>query len=71
METSGIDISAILAVAFGMWAGVVAWIGNGILKRLDQISLDLRQESARLNSYIVQTERRLSVVEDRLKINHE
>ena len=71
METHGLDLSAILAVAFGMWAGVVAWIGNGILKRLDQISVDLRQESARLNSYIVQTERRLSVVEDRLKINHE
>jgi hypothetical protein len=71
METSALDISAILAVAFGMWAGVVAWIGNGVLKRLDQISIDLRQESARLNSYIVQTERRLSVVEDRLKINHE
>jgi hypothetical protein len=71
METSALDISAILAVAFGMWAGVVAWIGNGVLKRLDQISIDLRHESARLNSYIVQTERRLSVVEDRLKINHE
>ena len=71
MEAQGLDLSAILAVAFGMWAGVVAWIGNGILKRLDQISIDLRQESARLNSYIVQTERRLSVVEDRLKINHE
>ena len=71
MESSALDLSAILAVAFGMWAGVVAWIGNGILKRLDQISADLRQESARLNSYIVQTERRLSVVEDRLKINHE
>jgi hypothetical protein len=71
MESSALDVSAILAVAFGMWAGVVAWIGNGVLKRLDQISIDLRQESARLNSYIVQTERRLSVVEDRLKINHE
>jgi hypothetical protein len=71
MESSALDVSAILAVAFGMWAGVVAWIGNGVLKRLDQISIDLRQESARLNSYIVQTERRLSVVEDRLKINYE
>ena len=57
---------ASLSLAFGLWAGVVAYIGNGIRADLKQISADMKQESQRLNQYIVQTEKRLAVIEDRL-----
>lgn len=59
----------LLAIAFGAWAGVVAWLGHGIRADLRRISADLRYESDKLNQYIIATERRIAVLEDRLKIN--
>lgn len=59
-------IIALLSVAFGLWAGVVAWIGHGIRADLKLIAFDLRDESRKLNSYIIQTEKRLAVLEDRM-----
>lgn len=56
--------------AFSLWAGVVAFGVKGIRSDLKGISADLRRESEKLNAYIVQTESRLSVLEDRLKLNH-
>ncbi len=69
MEPIQIDFNTLLGFAFLAWAGVVAWIGNGIRKDLGLIRKDLRAESEKLNQYIVQTETRLAVVEDRLD-NH-
>lgn len=64
-----LDFSTILALAFGLWAGVVAWIGQGIRTDLKGIATDLKAESQKLNEYIVATERRLAVLEDRVE-NH-
>lgn len=64
------DFNTILGLAFGAWAGVVGWLGHGIRTDLKTIAKDMRAESEKLNQYIVQTESRLSVVEDRLKVNH-
>ena len=56
---------SLLAVAFGCWAGVVAYIGHGIRSDLKGIARDLKEESEKLNKYIVHTESRLAVLEDR------
>ena len=63
-----LDFNSLLAISFGMWAAVVAWIGRGIFRRMDSIALQMQNESAKLNEYIVQTESRIAVVEDRLKL---
>lgn len=55
--------------AFTAWAGVVAYGVRGIRADLKQISENLRKESEKLNEYIVKTEARLAVVEDRLRNN--
>ena len=69
-----IDIATVLAtvltLAFSAWAGVVAWFAHGIRGDLKDIATFSRQEAEKLNLYIIQTESRLSVVEDRLKVNH-
>ena len=60
-----LDFNTILAVAFGLWAGVVGWIGQGIRGDLREIGEDLKEESEKLNAYIVQTETRLARLEER------
>lgn len=64
------DENAFLTVAFTAaftaWAGVVAYGVRGIRADLKKIGEDLAAESEKLNQYIVQTESRLSVVEDRI-----
>lgn len=61
----GIDLAEIimmgLTITFGMWAGVVAWIGKGLFRRLDD-TVHL------LHEHITQAEARLAVIEDRLDI---
>lgn len=61
-----LDFNAMLALAFGAWAGVVGFIGHGIRMDLKQIGADLKQESRRLNEYILQTETRLTRLEDKI-----
>jgi len=58
-----------LSLAFGLWAGVVAWGVKRISNQLDGIGKDLREESRRLNQYITQTEARLAVLESINKVN--
>lgn len=65
-----------LSAAFTAWAGVVYWIGQRFLtglrdanNELRLIRQDLKSEAERLNLYIVQTESRLAVLEDRIH-NH-
>jgi hypothetical protein len=72
MDSIAIFLS-VFGFAFAAWAGVVGWIGKGLLSRLndarDELRLirgDLQEEATRLNQYIVQTETRLAVVEDRV-----
>ena len=60
-------LSTVLAGAFGAWAGVVAWLGQGIRKDLQALGEDLKEESYRLNQYIVQTEVRLARLEQNNK----
>ena len=60
-------ITLAFTAAFGLWAGVVAWGVRGIRGDLKEIAADLKAESEKLNSYIVQTESRLSVLESRLE----
>lgn len=62
-----IDFNTVLAGSFGLWAGVVAWGVRRISGQLDTIGTELKTESEKLNSYIVQTERRLAVLEDRVE----
>lgn len=59
---------AFFGVAFGLWAGVVAFIGHGIRTDLRGIRSDLKKESEKLNTYIVQTETRLAVLESQNNI---
>ena len=66
-QAASLDFNSILALAFGAWAGVVAWIGAGIRADLKAISNDIKSESEKLNTYIVQTESRLAVLEDRVE----
>lgn len=61
MDQVPFDINTLLALALGLWATVIAWLGKGILNRLDSTAQSLQ-------TYIVQTEARLAVVEDRLEI---
>ena len=56
----------LLAVAFGAWAGVVGWLGHGIRTDLSRIGSEMRRESEKLNQYIIATERRIAVLEDRI-----
>ena len=63
-----LDFNTALALAFTAWAGVVGWIGRGIRSDLRVIAADMRKEAEKLNQYIVQTESRLSVLEDRAKL---
>lgn len=64
------DALALLGLAFTAWGGIVYWLGRGIRADLKGIRKDLASESAKLNQYIVTTEARLAVLEDRV-INHE
>lgn len=62
MEVNDI-LTALFAIAFGCWAGVVAYIGAGIRTDIRTMASEMRQESVKLNEYIVQTESRLAVLE--------
>lgn len=66
MDAATTDFIAFLGLAFTAWAGVVLWIGRGIRSDLRGIRQDLAAESEKLNQYIVQTEARLAVLEDRV-----
>jgi hypothetical protein len=56
-------------LAFGLWAGVVAWGVRRITNQLETIGTDLKEESRRLNTYITQTEARLAVLESFFSLN--
>jgi len=62
-------LATLLTVAFTAWAGVVAWFARGIRSDLKDIARFSRQEAEKLNLYIVQTETRLAVLEERID-NH-
>lgn len=63
-------VTVAFTAAFTAWAGVVAYGVRGIRSDLQGISKRLDREAERLNSYIVQTESRLAVLEDRMD-NHD
>ena len=77
MEISaGTIIAVALTAAFTAWAGVVAFIGKRFLAGLAEATAemrlirgDLKNEAEKLNEYIIQTESRLAVLEDRI-VNH-
>lgn len=62
-------IGLAFTAAFTAWAGVVAYGVKGIRADLKGISDRLDREAQKLNQYIVQTETRLAVLEDRVA-NH-
>ena len=68
MESHDVVV-AVLSLAFGLWAGVVGWIGQGIRKDLHGIAADLKEESRKLNSHIVATEKRLAIIETHFQLN--
>ena len=59
-------VTLLLTIAFTAWAGVVRWGVHKISDQLNDIGDDLKTESAKLNQYIVQTETRLAILEDRV-----
>lgn len=59
-------VTVAFTAAFTAWAGVVAYGVRGIRQDLKRIADDLKAESEKLNTYIVTTERRLAVLEDRV-----
>ena len=67
MEDSTAAVLSVLSLAFGLWAGVVGWGVRRITSQLDRIGRDMRAEAEKLNSYIVQTETRLAVLEEKHK----
>ena len=62
-----LDSNTVLALAFGAWAGVVAWLGQGIRSDVKSIAEGLTDQSKRLNEYVVQTEARLARIEERIR----
>ncbi len=60
-------LATVLTMAFTAWAGVVAWFARGIRGDLKDIAHFSRLEAEKLNLYIVQTESRLAVLEDRVE----
>ena len=65
------QLLSLLSLAFGLWAGVVAWGVRRISTQLTDISRELRRESDKLNGYIIQTEARLAVLENINRIQNE
>ena len=70
-------ITLAFTAAFTAWSFLLAWGIRVFRAQFEDIKGallglrgDLQKESEKLNEYIIQTEARLSVVEDRLKINH-
>lgn len=56
-------IIAILSIAFGAWASVIVWFGTNI-------RTDLKQTNEELLKYIVQTEKRLAILETKAGLNN-
>lgn len=63
-------VTALFAVAFGCWAGVVGYIGAGIRADIRKMAEIMRIESIKLNEYITQTETRLAVLETKAGIRN-
>ena len=67
MEIDGGEIfMALLGLAFLAWAAVVAWIGHGIRQDAKDVTNGLKEVSADLQRYIVQTEARLARIETKM-----
>jgi hypothetical protein len=64
------NFMALLALAFGAWAGVVGFIGHGIRMDLKQIGVDLKIQSKELSNYIIQTETRLARIEQQIETRY-
>lgn len=65
------QLLSLLSLAFGLWAGVVAWGVRRISTQLTEISRELRREADKLNGYIIQTEARLAVLENINRIQND
>lgn len=61
-------LTVAFTAAFTAWAGVVAYGVKGIRSDLRGISDRLDREAEKLNEYIIQTETRLAVLEDRIDV---
>ena len=68
-----LDFNTLLALAFTAWAGVVAFIGygirsdsRGVREDVRNVAKELKREVLRINDYILQTESRLSRLEEHL-----
>lgn len=61
-ETIGI----LLSISFGLWAGVVGWVGKMLITRMDKAGRDLQAIDHHLQQFITATEARLT----RLETNH-
>lgn len=68
MEFDTNFLIALATMAFTAWAGVVGWIGKGVLDRIDDIRGSVKELDGELKLWIVQTEKRLSSVETKLDL---
>jgi hypothetical protein len=64
-----VDFNTVLAGSFGVWAGVVAWGVRRVTAQLEGIGQELKDQSKKLNEYIVDTETRLARIEERMAKN--
>lgn len=66
-QTRGVSVGdvvlALVALAFGAWAGIVAYLGNGIRDDLRTLNSTIEKTDTRLDTYILNSERRMTFLE--------
>lgn len=66
-QTRGVSVGdvvlALVALAFGAWAGIVAYLGNGIRDDLRTLNTTIEKTDTRLDTYILNSERRMTFLE--------
>ena len=54
---------AVLSASFGLWAIVVGWAANAVVKRIDGAVLDLKELDRKMQHWMQQTENRITRLE--------
>jgi len=74
MEVSGELVGLVLSISFGLWAAVVGWAANAVVRRIDLATADLKHLDEQLSEFIRAAEARMVRMEswqDNHDRNHE